>query len=132
MKYQLSKGITIDIPQDELDTLMSNLDLKIDEAIELWLTDNDYKINTEQQNLNKKAEVVKIDHQTGKKVIKGKKKQTVKVSNEKKDLFAALSTFLGEYYSEKGGKCEVLRENKLISVEINNKKFKIDLIQTRT
>ena len=132
MKYKLSKGITIDIPQNELDTLMSNLDLKIDEAIELWLTDNDYKVNTEQQDLNKKAEVVKIDHQTGKKVIKGKKKQTVKVSNEKKDLFTTLSAFLGEYCSEKGGKCEVLRENKLISVEINDKKFKIDLIQTRT
>lgn len=130
MKYLLSKGVIIDIPRKELDNLMSNLDLKIDEAIEVWLTDNDYEINTEQQELNKKAGSVKVDREAGR-TLKGKKKQTVNVSDEKKELFNALGVFLGEYVSEKGGKCEVLRENKLFSVTIGGKKFKIDLIQQR-
>ena len=133
MKYQISKGTIIDIPQKEIDNLISNLDLTKEEAIELWLTDNDYEINNEQQELNKKAQNVKINHETGRKDAKtGKKRQSVKTSDEKKDLFSALGAFLGEFTSEKGGKYEVIRENKLFSVEINGKKFKIDLIQTRT
>lgn len=56
-----------------------------------------------------------------------KKKKTVKISDEKKALFGGIKTFL----CENGYKYDVLKENKLILVEIGDKKFKIDLIQTR-
>lgn len=132
MKYTFSNGASIQIPTKEIDNLMSSLDLTKDEAIDLWLADNDYEVNEEQQKLDNKAKNAKINHETGRKEPKTAKKPIkVKVSDEKKELFTALKAFLGEYCSEKGGKCEVLTENKLFLMEINGKKFKIDLIQQR-
>lgn len=132
MKYTFSNGASIQIPTKEIDNLMSSLDLTKDEAIDLWLADNDYEVNEEQQKLDNKAKNAKINHETGKKKSKNAKKPIkVKVSDEKKELFTALKTFLGEYCSEKSGKCEILTENKLFLAEINGKKFKIDLIQQR-
>lgn len=132
MKYTFSNGASIQIPTKEIDNLMSSLDLTKDEAIDLWLADNDYEVNEEQQKLDNKAKNAKINHETGKKKSKNAKKPIkVKVSDEKKELFTALKTFLGEYCSEKSGKWEISIENKLFLAEINGKKFKIDLIQQR-
>lgn len=131
MKYSLNSGQIIDIPENEIKNLMTNLEINQLEAIELWLTDNDYEINQEQQKLDKKAKSVKVGMDTGRKTRKPRKPQNIKVSQEKKDLYCALNAFLGQYCSEKGGKCEVLTENKLFSVRIGDKKFKLDLIQSR-
>ena len=62
---------------------------------------------------------------------KQKKKQNkpknVKVSDEKQELFAKIYDFLHKNYEN----VEIINENKLILVKINDKKFKIDLIQKR-
>lgn len=132
MRYTFSNGAFIQIPTKEIDNLMSSLDLTKDEAIDLWLADNDYEVNEEQQKLDNKAKNAKINHETGRKKSKTAKKPIkVKVSDEKKELFTALKAFLDEYCSEKGGKCEVLTENKLFLMEIDGKKLKLDLIQQR-
>lgn len=55
-----------------------------------------------------------------------KKPKTVKVSNEKVELFQSISEFLSEKYS-----ASVLKDNKLLEIVINNKHFKVDLIETR-
>ncbi len=56
-----------------------------------------------------------------------KKPRTVKISAEKAQLFNDIYTFLSEKYND----VEIIRENKLIFVQIADKKFKIDLIQAR-
>jgi len=62
---------------------------------------------------------------------KQKKKQNkpknVKVSDEKQELFNKILTFLQENYEN----VDIINKNKLISVKIDDKKFKIDLIQQR-
>lgn len=132
MKCILKNGGVVEIPQKDINNLKSSLNLTTDEAVDLWLTDNDYEVNIEQQELDNKAKNVRINRETGRKKAKTDKKPiNIKVSDEKKELFAALGAFLGEYCSEKGGKCEVLTENKLFLLEINGKKLKIDLIQQR-
>ena len=132
MKYSLTNGAIINVPDKEISNLMKNLDLTKIEAIETWLVDNDYEVNEEQQKLDEKAKKVKINREIGRKVAKTDKKPVkIKVSDEKKELFSALGAFLGEYCSEKGGKWKISIENKLFLAEINGKKFKIDLIQQR-
>lgn len=56
-----------------------------------------------------------------------KKPKTVKVSSEKADLFDFLWEGLSNYYDNS----EILKPNKLISVNIGGKNFKIDIIETR-
>ena len=58
---------------------------------------------------------------------KQKKSKTVKVSDEKQKLFNKMYDFLHKNYEN----VEIINENKLILVKINDKKFKIDLIQQR-
>lgn len=55
-----------------------------------------------------------------------KKPKTVKISNEKAQIFKDLCEFLTDFY-----KFEVVKDNKLIEIELNGKKFKLDLIETR-
>lgn len=122
-------GRNLTIPDNEIKALMK-LDLTKEEAIQTWLEDNEYIENEEQVELDAKAKKVKIDHGASA-VDKAEKKprtpRTVKVSDEKVALFDCLLGNLMENYEN----VDVLKENKLIQVEIGGKIFKIDLIEQR-
>ena len=125
------KNIRIDDKQ--LDKLMRSLDLTKEEAIQMYLEDEGYLDNEEQLELDKKAKesgIMRTIHEA-KDIKKEKKKaikpKTVKVSNEKQGLFADILENLQENYE----KVEVLKQNKLIQVQIGEKIFKIDLIEQR-
>jgi hypothetical protein len=131
MKYTLPTGKTINIPDKEIEQSMKALDLTREEAIEMYLEDEGYLDNDEQIELNEKAKKVKIDHQASaidKTEKKEKKVREVKVSDEKQSLFAEIVANL----AENGRNYQILKENKLISVQIGEKIFKIDLIEQRT
>ena len=55
-----------------------------------------------------------------------RKPKTIKVSDEKTQIFNDLLKFLTENYD-----FSVLKDNKLIEISYNGKKFKLDLIETR-
>ena len=55
-----------------------------------------------------------------------RKPKTIKVSDEKTQIFNDLFSFLTENYD-----FSVLKDNKLIEISYNGKKFKLDLIETR-
>jgi len=57
-----------------------------------------------------------------------KKPRTVKISDEKIQIFTEIRDFLLKNYE----KVEILKENKLIQVKIGEKVFKIDIIEQRT
>ena len=111
---------------------MKSLEISKDEAIELWLSDHDFEENEEQENLDKVAKNVKID----KDIIKEKPKRTKKVvthkvSDEKKELFQSILTNLTRCGDVMPEDITILNENKLISVRMGEKIFKIDIIEQR-
>lgn len=72
---------------------------------------------------------VKVD--TGARAEKSKKEskpRTVKISDEKQTLFAQI---LSELEYEYSNNVQILKQNKLISVKIGEKVFKIDIIEQR-
>ena len=81
----------------------------------------------EQAELNEKASKMPRNYEKSDK-IREKKPKTVKVSDEKKELFNMIYGGLIDNY---GGNVEILKENKLIQVKINEKIFKVDLIEQR-
>lgn len=128
MKYTLKNNRVIVIPNSEIDKLQSSLNLSKSDAIDLWLTDNGYEQNEEQEELDKTAKNVKIERDIViNKPKKAKIERKVKVSDEKSQLFKEIYEFL----DSKDLKPRILTDNKLISLQINDKIFKIDLIQTR-
>ena len=129
MKYNFNSKIIV-IPDAELNKLMSSLDISQNEAIELWLCDNGYDEDEEQEELDEKASKVKILKEIDRKLPKKERKPVVrKISDEKKTLFGQILSNLEYDY---GKNVEILTENKLISVKIGDKTFKIDVIEQRT
>lgn len=128
MIYKVN-GKNVQIPKAEIEKNMEKLELSENEAIQLWLEDNGYEVNEEQEILDSKAKQTKIDYgvdkEKGKKLSSPKK---VKVSDEKKELFHKVYSELLTYGNSN---VTVLKENKLIQVKIGEKTFKIDIIETR-
>jgi hypothetical protein len=133
LKYTLDNGKVVNIPDTELEKNMKLLDLTKEQAIEMWLVDNDFEEDEELEELDAKAKTVKIDHgataETPRK--KSDKPRTVKVSDAKKELFSKLSYYLNEFCEENDANFTILKENKLFSVEFGGKTFKIDLVEQR-
>ena len=128
MKYTLPNGKNINIPDSEIKSHMANLQLTEEEAIQLYLEDEGYLDNEE---LDSKAKKVKIQHGASavdKNEKKEKKPRTVKISDEKQGLFNNIYNFLVETY---GGSVEIIKENKLLTLKIGEKTFKVDLIEQR-
>jgi hypothetical protein len=131
MKYTLENGKVVNIPDNEIEYNMKTLELSKEEAIDLWLEDNDYQVNEELEELDSKAKKVKIDHQASaidKTEKKDRKPRTVKVSDTKQAVFANIYHFLVETYGEN---VEIVKENKLLTLKIGDKTFKVDLIEQR-
>ena len=131
MRYTLPNGKNVNIPDEEIKKAMKALDLSKEEAVQMWLEDNDYEINEEQAELDAKAKKVKINHGASAvdKTEKKEKKPRPKVaSDEKKELFDEIFSNLADVYGENA---KIEKENKLIIVKIGEKTFKIDLIEQR-
>lgn len=130
MKYTLKNGKVVNIPDKEIEKSMKALDLTKEEAIEMWLEDNDYEVNEEQVALDEKAKKVKINHGASAvdKSTKEKKERKVIVSDEKQVLFSEILSNLQDVYGEN---VQIVKENKLLTVKIGAKTFKIDLIEQR-
>ena len=83
MKYNFN-GKEINIPDAEIEKSMKLLDISKEEAIEMWLDDNDYTENEEVEKLTEKAKEVKR-YEKADKPRKATKKER-KVDEEKKSL----------------------------------------------
>ena len=122
---------SIAIPDVEIKKYMEDLQITKEEAIGLWLDDNDYTENEEQNELDTKAKQVKIQHGAGS-LKKDKKPYVRKISDEKVVLFIELKNWLDTLCKDNDFKYEVLKENKLVSLTAaSGTQFKIDLIETR-
>lgn len=125
-------GKKLSIPNTEIDKLVSTLGISKDEAIECWLDDNDYTINEEVEELTAKAKKNKVGTGAAKgNHHKNSKPRTVKISDEKQELFNYLKEKLTVFAEDNAETLTILKENKLFSLTIGDKTFKIDVIEQR-
>lgn len=129
----MENGRKVNIPDDDLNKMMKNLELSKEEAIDLWLTDNDFETDEEQDELDKKAKKVRVQHDAvgAEPRKKSDKPRTVKVSDAKKELFNQFSQFLTDFCEKNAASYSILTENKLFQVKFGGETFKIDLVQQR-
>ena len=127
MVYNLN-GKTIHIPDEEITKNMAILDLTQEEAIQMWLEDNDFSTNEEVEALTEKAKVNKISR--GAKSIKEntpKKARERKPDIEKEDIIHKLADFL----TAEGYSVTITNKSKIIEFEIGETHYKLDLIRQR-
>lgn len=130
MEYKTKKGKKVNIPDDEIDTLVDKLDLSIAEACELWLEDNALQVNEEQEELDKKAKASRITatiHEA--KATKERKERKVvrKEDTTKENIIKALAKRLEELATE----VKIENVGKLITFKLGEDSFKLDLIRQR-
>lgn len=130
MEYKTKKGKKVNIPDDEIDTLVDKLDLSIAEACELWLEDNALQVNEEQEELDKKAKASRITatiHEA--KATKERKERKVvrKEDTTKENIIKALAERLEELATE----VKIENVGKLITFKLGEDSFKLDLIRRR-
>ena len=130
MDYKTKKGKKVNIPDDEIDTLVDKLDLSIAEACELWLEDNALQVNEEQEELDKKAKASRITatiHEA--KATKERKERKVvrKEDTTKENIIKALAERLEELATE----VKIENVGKLITFKLGEDSFKLDLIRQR-
>lgn len=132
MRYDFN-GKKINIPDAEIQKSMKILDISQDEAIQMWLEDEGYLDNEEQEALEKKAKENKITqtiHQASAvdKTVKKTQKERVRKENPTKEMVIAEIAQLLPKFAEN---IEILNVGKLISFSIGDEKYEIDLKQKR-
>ena len=133
MNYILNNR-TIKIPDKDIQNLQKTLELSKEEAIETWLSDNDYISDETVEKLTKKAKDNKI---TGK--IHGAKAETAKkerkprekkVNTVKQDIIRTIFFALQQEYGD-FSEITVTNDEKYIEIVRPEGNFTINLVQHR-
>ena len=130
MLYKLDNGKQVDISDNELDKLVDKLNLSLAEAIELWLEDNDFQVNEEQEELDKKAKKERITatiHEAKADKPRKERKVVRKEDSTKEGIIKALAERLEELATE----VKIENVGKLITFKLGDDSFKLDLIRQR-
>lgn len=131
MKYNLN-GKNINIPDADIERSMKNFELTKEESIQMWLEDEGYLENEEQEELERKAKENRITatiHQaTAKDSRKKTQKERVRKENPTKEMIIREIAALLPKFAED---IEILNVGKLISFRIGEEKYEIDLKQKR-
>ena len=131
MKYNF-EGKIINIPDEEIKNNMKHLDVSEEEAIEIWLEDNDYIENEEQEALFKKAKENRVTatiHQAKADGIEKKKRVVERKENPTKEGIVSL---LAQTHKDNGYEnVQITNVGKIIEFNANGETLKLDLIQRR-
>lgn len=121
-------GKNIRIPDTEIEKNMKLLQLTKEEAIELWLDDNDYTENAEAAELTAKAKENKINHEAKSDKKRKTAKRERKPDEEKENLIKILENAL----KTAGIDAEIINKSKIIEFSVGDNAYKLDLIKKRT
>ena len=129
MKYNFN-GKNINIPDKELENLMKTLDLTEEEAIQVYLDDNDYTTNEEVEELTKKAKINKTD-----KIVVQSKVEKAKTERKPKEnpLKTSIINYLYKFLAENPTLLNVNITNPTKSIDFiaENKHFTLNLVEHR-
>lgn len=129
MTYDFN-GKKIRISDSEIENLVKGLNISTEQAIQIWLEDEGYLENEEQNSLDKKAKESKITatvHQAKSDNRKERKPRERKPDEEKEKIISNLAKFL-ENSTEN---VKITNISKIIEFDIGENHYKLDLVRQR-
>lgn len=130
--YKLASGKVVNIPTAEIQRNMALLKISRDEAVDLWLYDNEYIGNDEADALTNKAKENRITatiHQAKAECKQKTQRERVKKDDPTKEgIIKAVAEMLPSLNAEN---IEIVNAGKLIAFTIGADKYKLDLIRHR-
>lgn len=130
IEMTLENGKVVKCAIEWAERSMKALDTDMEDVLLMFLEDNDYLENEEQQELDNKAKTNKVKlTATSKKVAKKTPKERVKKENPTKELI--ISTIAKALENLDIKDLTIENKAKLITFSLNNEDFKVDLVQKR-
>lgn len=130
--YKLANGKVVNIPTAEINRNMALLKISRDEAVDLWLYDNDYIGNEEADALTAKAKENRVTatiHQAKAEYKQKTQRERVKKDDPTKEgIIKAIAEMLPSLNAEE---INVVNAGKLITFKIGADTYKLDLIRQR-
>lgn len=132
MIYKLNEKKEVRIPDTDIERLVKTMQIDKEDAIQIWLEDEGYLINEEQEELNQKAKENK-SHKIAKAerkapiVLKNKKEKVVKENPTKEMVIAEIAKILPNFATD----VNIENKTKIITFRIGDEEYKLDLIQKR-
>lgn len=139
MKYELPNKRVINIPDKDIERLQNSLSISKDEAIQLWLVDEEYETNETVEELSEKAKKNRITatiHQA-KAVNSQKKERKPREKKEnplKKAIIDAICNGIEtniEKFNADIVHFVVTNDEKYINLTVDGLEFTINLVQHR-
>lgn len=130
VEITMENGKQYKVDRKWVDKSMKNLDTDIEDVLLMWLEDNEYLVNDEQEELDKQAKgKVKLVATNEEKAKKKTPKERVQKENPTKELIIQTIAKALETLDT----TDIIIENKtkIITFSMNNESFKIDLVQKR-
>ena len=131
VEMTLENGKIVKCATEWVEKTMTTLDTDMEDVLLMWLEDNDYLVNEEQDALDMKAKdnKVKLVASAEKPKAKTQKERVVKSNPDKEYIVGVVAEFLEEIV----GKDNINIENKakLITFTYNGNEYKLDLVQKR-
>ncbi len=125
-------GNSYNVPDEEIDRLMDNLDISISEACETYLADKEIIENEQEKELTKKAEKNRVLSTIHK--AKGEKKERKprgkKENPLKKEIIQAILSGIANNINT-DGEIIVTNDEKYIDFNVNGFYFTVNLVQHR-
>lgn len=131
MIYELKGGKRVNIPDAEIRKSMAMLGLTQTEAVQMWLEDEGYEHNAEQEALCQKAKDNRITatiHQARDYKPKTQRERVVKEDKVKESIIQAVAETLPSVGAEN---VIIANKGKIITFTIGEDTYKIDLIRNR-
>lgn len=125
----------VNIPDAEIKNLQTALELSEEEAIQTWLSDNDYISDETVEELSEKAKKNRIsatihEAKAENKVKKGRKPREKKENPLKRQIIDAIFAGLSENLPE-NAVIDIKNDEKYIDLTINGIEFTVNLVQHR-
>lgn len=126
----LENDKVVKVDKKWVDTSIEKLETDLEDVLLMYLEDNDYIINEEQNDLDQVAKAnVKIVAKSEKPKKKTQKERVVKENPTKELIISKLASALQEIDNILNVNVE--NKAKLITFSLNNEDFKLDLVQKR-
>lgn len=125
----LDNGKQVKVDKKWVDTAIQKLDTDLEDVLLMWLEDNDYLINDEQEELDKQAKGKVKLVASAEKPKKKTPKERVQKENPTKELI--IQTIANALQTLDISNLNIENKAKIITFSMNNEQFKVDLVQKR-
>ena len=130
VEMTLENGKVVKCSTEWVEKTMKVLETDMEDVLLMLLEDNDYIVNEEQEELDKEAKgKVKLVAKTEKSVKKTPKERVQKENPTKELIIQTIYNALQQI--DNISSVNIENKAKLITFELNNEQFKVDLVQKR-